>query len=194
MGSVAAIAGASLAQSVIGGVGGKAAAGQAAQGFGNARISLRESEETARGDFQPFTDVGKTDLQGLGDLITDPERQRDFITQNPFFDALAGRATSTLLANQAAAGKVGSGGTAEALQNSLLLLGTDLLNQNINQRFDLANLGLRSASGQAGVTTSLASPIAQTFVGQGQAKAAGTRALTESAVGGIGDLTEIIAL
>jgi len=122
-----------------------------------------EATQLQREDLAPFRDAGvgalgdlQTDLQGIRNLVESPEAQRDFVTNNPFFDALAEDAQRRLFNNQAARGKVGSGGTAEALQNSILLLGNDLVNQNINQRqgvfqsgFDITRLGANAAAGQA---------------------------------------------
>jgi len=143
-----------------------------------------ESREVARGDLQPFREAGQGALTGLTDLITNPQKQKDFITSNPFFDSLATRATNTLMGNAAAKGKVGSGGTAEALQNSLLLLGNDLLNQNIGQRQNLATMGANAAAGQATTTQQTASNVTNAMgnagqnimdltTGAGNAKAAG---------------------
>lgn len=112
-------------------------------------------------------------MTGLSGLVTDPQQQLSFVQDNPFFEALAGRATETLLANQAAKGKLASGGTAEALQNSFLLLGTDLLNQNIGQRQNLANLGLGAATGQAGITQQAGQNIADLTTQKGNIQAAG---------------------
>lgn len=110
---------------------------------------------------------------GLLDLVTNPTAQKDYVMNNPFFEALAGKASNTLLSNQAARGKIGSGGTAEALQNSLMLLGTDLLNQSITQRQNLANMG-QSAAAQTGAATQEASKIMSGIsLGQGNAIAGG---------------------
>lgn len=119
----------------------------------------KESLETARKDLEPFRTVGSTDLQGLADLVTNPQKQAEFVQNNPFFNAMATKASDTIMGNAAAKGKLGSGGTAEALQNSLLLLGTDLLNQNIGQRQNLATLGANAAAGQATATQGTASAV-----------------------------------
>lgn len=60
-----------------------------------------------------------------------------------------------------------------ALQNSLLLLGTDLLNQNIGQRQNLANMGLGAATGQAGFAQQAGQSIGSTIEGIGNAQASG---------------------
>jgi len=154
--------------------------------------------EQSRADLQPFSDAGKeaisglqAGLAGLSDLVTNPKAQADFITNNPFFDSLATRAKNDLFANQAAKGKVGSGGTAEALQNSLLLLGSDLINQNVTQRQNtntqyqsLVNTGLSAAGTAAnatnlstardlGVISDVADNQANLRVGAGVAQSAG---------------------
>ena len=126
----------------------------------------KEAEERARADLQPFAGAGREAMVGLQEglagssrLVSDPNAQRQFIQDNPFFDALAERSTRTLFQNQAARGKLGSGQTAEALQNSILLLGSDLLNQNLQQRAQvnkqfqgLVNTGLNAATSQAGIS------------------------------------------
>jgi hypothetical protein len=110
----------------------------------------------ARSDLQPFRQAGEAELSGLTSLVTDPNAQLAFIEDNPFFDSLAKRATDTLFSSTAAGGKAFSGGTAEALQTSMLLLGTDLLNQNINQRQNIVNTGANAAAGQATATQNTA--------------------------------------
>lgn len=110
---------------------------------------------------------------GLLDLITKPEAQLDYVQNNPFFEAMAKKSSDTLLANQAARGKLGSGGTAEALQNSLLLLGSDLLNQNIGQRQNIANMGAAAAAQTANATQSNANSVSDLYTQKGNTQAAG---------------------
>lgn len=133
----------------------------------------RETRDLARKDLAPFRQAGAAQLDPLSRLISDPQAQLDFIQKNPFFDALADDAQSRLFANQAARGKVGSGGTAQALQNSLLLLGQNLLDNNVNQRMGLATMGQNAAAGQATVAQNTGSSISDLITGQGNAQAAG---------------------
>jgi len=133
----------------------------------------RESRDLAREDFQPFRQAGESTLPGLQDLVNDPNAQLDFVQNNPFFQSLSDQASNTLFANQAAKGKVGSGGTAAALQENLLRLGTDLVNQNVNQRFNLASLGSNAAAGQATATQQAGNNISGLTLQQGNANAAG---------------------
>ena len=149
------------------------AAALQAQSADKAIASQKESRDIARSDLQPFREAGQNALGGLTSLVSDPNSQKSFIENNPFFDTLANQASSTLFANQAAKGKVGSGGTAEALQNSLFLLGNDLLNQNISQRQNLSNLGANAASGQANISQNTGSNVSNLLTQKGNAQAAG---------------------
>ena len=127
---------------------------------------------------QGFDDV-QGDISGVRGLVTDPNQQASFVQNNPFFTALADDAQRRIFGSQAARGKLGSGGTAEALQNSLLLLGNDLLGQNIQQRQgliqsglglnqqrqNLTSLGANAASRQAGISENLGINTANTISG-----------------------------
>lgn len=128
-------------------------------------------------NLQPFVRAGQGQIEGINSLVTDPIAQRDFIQNNPFFDALADDSQRRLFNNQAARGKVGSGQTAEALQNSILLLGNDLLSQNIQQRSQIADRGLNAATNDASIFantgTNSANAISDLFTQQGNARAAG---------------------
>lgn len=157
------------------------------KGLATATGTIEEGIGTAREDLQPFTEAGTDALGGvqrnLADvesLITDPNAQKDFVQDNPFFKVLADDAKRRIFGNAAARGRVGSGGTAKALQDSLLLLGNDLVGQNVNQRFgvadrnfNLADLGLRGAGGQATATASGALTLADIASRGGETVAAG---------------------
>jgi hypothetical protein len=95
-----------------------------------------------RSDFQPFVDAGKMALADVQKLISDPNAQKEFITNNPFFDSLASNAEKRLLSNQAASGRVGSGSTQKELHNELLMLGNSLLDNTINRRMGLVKTGM----------------------------------------------------
>jgi len=183
---------ANLASTFIGARAAGKAADQQADALSQGISSLGTTLENVREDFQPFVDVGTTDLDDLGQLVTSPERQLEFIEENPFFDALADRATTDLLKNQAARGRLGTGETAEELQKSLLLLGEDLLSRDVNRRFDLANLGFAGASGQAGAEERIGSQVADLIVGRGTAKASGTVGVANQLQQGIGQGTKIL--
>jgi len=148
--------------------------------------TIQTGTEEARAPLESFATAGQDTIGGLVELITNPEAQRNFIIDNPFFDALKDEATRTLLNNQAARGKVGSGETAEALQESFILLGADLLNQNIGQRQNLiTGIGLPASQGISGLEERETVNVANLQVGIGESAAAGevgaARAITEGA-------------
>ncbi len=161
----------------------QAGADQAAQmqeqAKGEALDVSEKATAQARADVQPYNAAGtealgglKTGLAGVDNLVTNPQAQKDYITNNPFFDALAKQSSTTLMNNQATKGKLGSGSTAEALQNSLLLLGSDLVNQNVTQRMNvnqqyqgLVNTGLSAAGTQASATNAGAGRDVSTITG-----------------------------
>lgn len=115
------------------------------QGFGQAQSALQPFTQAGAGQLGQLSQGLNTvqgDLEGIRGLVTDPNKQASFVQDNPFFNALADDAQRRIFGSQAAKGKLGAGGTAEALQNSLLLLGSDLVGQNIDQRQGLVQSGL----------------------------------------------------
>jgi hypothetical protein len=167
---------------------GAAAANKAAQQQIDA---ANQSISQVRSDLQPYRDAGTTAVNGLTQLVNDPSAQASFIQNNPFYQSLADDAKNKLFANAAAKGKVGSGGTAAALQNSLLLLGQDLLNQNITQKQNLANTGYNAANQSASATGDL-------IMRRGDASAAGlmgaSNASTNAINNAIGGQTSLYAI
>ena len=180
-----------IVKDVVTGFTGAKAAGRAANvqqaAADRGAAETRAAGEEAVAGLDPFAKAGEkaitgleTGLTDLQRLVSDPEAQRDFITESPFFDALAERAEQDLFANEAARGKVGSGGTAEALQNSLVLLGSNLLNQNITQRQNvnsqfqsLVNTGLTAAGKKSNVLTGTAERASDFGIQAANAQAAG---------------------
>ena len=153
----------------------------------------KESRDIAREDLSPFRETGVTALGQLEGLVTDPQKQKEFISDNPFFQALQQQTTENVLGAQAARGKLGSGGTSKALQNALVLLGSDLLGQKVGQLQNLAGLGQAAATGQAQVSQQTAQQVGETRLQQGNASAAGqiakgdiTSGLFQQGAGAIG--------
>lgn len=99
-----------------------------------------------RSDFQPFIDAGVTTIEGVTELVNNPEAQRDFIQNNPFFDEIANESERRLLQNQAAKGRVGSGSTQLELRNRLMAAGNELLNAEVARRMGVVNVGMDAAT------------------------------------------------
>lgn len=97
---------------------------------------------------QPYTQLGQQATTRINEIQSDPA---GYIKNNPLYNSLAADAERRLLANQAAKGKVGSGGTAAALQEQLLNLGTGLVNTEIGNLQNQAGIGV-GAAGQVGST------------------------------------------
>ncbi len=150
------------------------------QEIGAAIDKQDQALEVVREKLTPFFEEGKTAITGLGSLVSDPQDQADFISDNPFFELMADRARGDLLSNQAARGKVGSGDTAEALQNSLMLIGSDILRQNIAERQGLGGLGLNAATNLSQFTQTGASNIGNLLTSRGAVSAAGIMGASEA--------------
>lgn len=145
-----------------------------AQATNLASIRQQEQFEQTREDLAPYRQAGREALPGLQNLVTDPNAQREFIQDNPFYETLADDAQSRIFENQAAKGKMGSGDTASALQDNLLKLGTDLLNQNISQRSNLVSMGQNAAAQTGQFGANAARSIADLRTQGANAQAAGT--------------------
>lgn len=151
----------------------------------------KEALATARADLAPYRNAGASTITGLQSLITDPNAQKSYIQNNPFYQSLAQDATDKLYANSAAKGKLGSGGTLKALQNSLLLLGSDLLNQNITQRQNLVNTGESAAAGSGTASQATANNLTSLYTNQGNIDAANSNAQNNSTLNGISNLANL---
>jgi len=113
---------------------------------------------------QPYTAMGADATRRIGEIQADPAA---YIQNNPLYNSLAADAERRLMANEAAKGKVGSGGTAAALQEKMLNLGTGLVNTEIGNLQTQAGMGGNAAS-QVGQTSYAGN------VGVGDVNAAGT--------------------
>lgn len=150
-----------------------------------------ESRDLARADLAPFAEQGVSALDRVSGLISDPNKQLDFIQDNPFFKFLADDAQSRLFNNQAARGKVGTGGTALALQNSQMLLGDQLVGNQVGRELSIANLGQASAAGQAAQTNASAGRVGESILGGGNATAAGIMGASNANTQGAGSVANL---
>lgn len=154
----------------------KSPQGQAAtaikEGLEAASATTKEGVDTGRADLQPYADAGLGSLGAIQNLLT-PEGQNDFINKNPFFDALKDDAQRRLFNNSSARGKIGSGGTAAALQNSFALLGNDLVGQEIGRHEGILGIGSNAATNQASISGAGALNLAELEARGGETQAAG---------------------
>lgn len=175
----------------------------------SARIQAKAGQEAIdvlRGDLDPFREVGTEAVNMLLQNLIDPQGQDpNQVIDNPFFQALSQEQDRNTLAQRAALGLGGSGGTQDALARQQLLLGNQFQQQNLsnqqarfNQLFNIAGMGQNAASqtgsGTANLLTGIGSvqstvPMAAAQVAsqQGQQFMQGVGALG-SAFGGLGGI------
>jgi hypothetical protein len=165
---------------IVGGLTGSTAAKAANQAASTQAASAdkaidfqKEALDKVLANLKPFKDAGQSALPGLTSLVTDPNAQKDYVLNNPLFNAMADKSKNDLFANQAAKGKVGSGGTAAALQDRLLQIGTDLVNNGINNRQNLVSMGENAAAGSGSAIQSTGNNVSNLLTQQGNAQAAG---------------------
>ncbi|MBL4753769.1 MAG: tail fiber domain-containing protein [Flavobacteriales bacterium] len=184
----------------VSGQGAAKAAKDAARLQAGAGAEARDIAEAAQfrleEGLQPFAEFGVD--QGIGQLPGLFEQQQAAISDptsgvlnNPFFQALAQQQEQRLLNVQGSRGKGFSGGTEDALNRNLLLLGNQFSQQNIGNiqgqiqnQFNAANIGQSSAAqvGVSGLNTAgniggilgnVANAQAAGVIGQQQAQAQG---------------------
>lgn len=98
----------------------------------------------------PYNELGTNAAAQIQQIQKDPG---GYVQNNPFYKSLADDAQQRLLANQASKGKVASGGTADALQTSLLNLGNGLVQQQVGTLQNQVNSGQTAASNTSGLQT-----------------------------------------
>lgn len=111
----------------------------------------------------PYTQLGENAVNQINTIQSDPA---GYVQNSPFYQSLAQDAQRRLLANQAAKGKVGSGGTAAALQEQLLALGNGLVQGQVNTLQGQVNTGANAATNVGNTNTEL-------LTSQGAVNAAG---------------------
>lgn len=136
--------------------------------------------EAIREDLAPFTEVGREAANLLLSSVFAPtEQDPQEVLQNPFFQALAQQQEQDVLQQRAALGLAGSGGTADALQRNLLLLGNEIQQQNLNNALQENQLRFNQLLG---------------ITGLGQASAAQTGAAAQQTAQNIGSLQGVSPL
>jgi hypothetical protein len=98
----------------------------------------------------PYNELGTNAAAQIQQIQADPG---GYVQNNPFYKSLADDAQQRLLANQASKGKVASGGTADALQTSLLNLGNGLVQQQVGTLQNQVNSGQTAASNTSNLQT-----------------------------------------
>lgn len=174
-----------LGGALLGTVGSAIAGNKAAKGAKQAANIQAQAGQQAidilREDLAPFTGVGAEAAGQLMGNILQPQAAAQITAQDvlsdPFFQAISQSQERGTLAERAALGLAGSGGTQDILQRNLLQLGegfrqsrqaeaTNLQNQALqqqqarfNQLFNIAGMGQASAAQQAQQTAGITTDI-----------------------------------
>ena len=124
-----------------------------------------------RGDLEPYRQFGENLIPQANALYGDGVAQS--LQNDPVLQSLQDDAQRRITAQQAAVGRVGSGDTANILQDSFLRQGQGYLTQQRSDYLNALGLGQNSAaqSGFAGVNTG--QNIGSALLQQGNAQAAG---------------------
>lgn len=148
----------------------------------------RDAIEILRQDLAPFTQLGSEAAGMLMGNVLQPDQAQvtaQDVLSDPFYQALADEQQQSLLAERAALGLAGSGGTQDVLQRNLLQLGEGFRQQKangelarqqarFNQLFGIAGLGQASAAQtgmqSAGLLTDIASAQSAVPLASAQAK------------------------
>ena len=118
----------------------------------------------------PYNELGTNAAAQIQQIQADPGA---YVQNNPFYKSLADDAQRRLLANQAAKGKVGSGGTQAALQDQLLQLGNGLVQQQVGTLQNQVNSGQAAATNTSNLQTTKGDAQASGVVGAGNALTTG---------------------
>lgn len=168
----------SVLDSATGGFGSDAAAASKdaakiqAKSADKALAFTKETRDLARADLAPFKDFGAGQINPLSDILTS-QGQYDYLAGNPLFDLMMDKSNQATFANQAARGKLGSGGTLTALQDNFMISALPLLQNQQNQLFNAVNLGQSAAAGQANTALQQGNNLANITTQKGNAIAAG---------------------
>ena len=167
----------------IDGITGAGGVGDAAKE--GAQIMTAAGQQAIKGlrrDLNPFRKILSNDqIQANSMLATDAGTQMNFLQNNPLFNSLMERSRNQIFSNKSAFGKLGSGGTQDALQESFLTGGNQLIDQQLGRVNPLLNIGSNAAQTTATSTADILTSIAN-------AQAAGQIAAANASAQGRSDL------
>lgn len=168
-----------------------AQSGAAAQErLGREAIDLqRENAAQIREDLDPFRQFG-VGLLGQAEQLFGGNAGEQIIN-DPVFQALSGEARRQIESRQAARGRTFIPETDQALQDSFLRTGSQLLGQRQGNLLQALGLGQSSAAQQAAGGTQAAGNIANLLTQIGNAQAGGLTAAAGARAAGTGNLLQL---
>ena len=178
-----AVATGGLSEIDVDGITGAGAVGDAAKE--GAKIMTAAGQQAIKGlrrDLDPFRRILSRDqIKANSMLATDAGTQMNFLQNNPLFNSLMEKSQNQIFGTQAAFGKLGSGGTQDALQESFLTGGNQLIDQQLGRVNPLLNIGSSAAqttaTSTADILTAIANAQAAGKMGAANASAQGNSAL-----------------
>lgn len=132
------------------GIGNSLVSGANAQAATDASKQLVNADKNAIATQQPYNQFGQNAMDQITAIQADPGA---YVANNPFYNSLADDAQRRLTASSASKGKLASGGTAAALQDNLLQLGTGLVNQQVNTLQTQVGTGQTAAGNTSNLQT-----------------------------------------
>lgn len=194
-----AVAGAQVAESVIGAKGASKAARAEEQAARDALALQRETRDMSMANLRPFMEVGAGGLQGLQTLANtqlDPDQfYNDYFKSNEY-GQLSEQARRNVLAGGEATGGLRTTSTANMLGSIAPQLASSafarqqaLQDANYNRQMGLVNVGLNAAGGTNAVAGNAANSMSNLTLQQGAARAGRLAAPYQAASGLMSNLS-----
>lgn len=179
-----------LAQS-IGGMGAsKRAAGAEMLGNFLAMQEQRRQFNQAQKMLEPYRTQGKGGMELYSNLVLGRQDPTAYIENDPQFKAQMRQGTQALETSAAARGGLLSGPQMKAMQKFGQETAANTYQQNLQNIWNLANMGQSSALQQANQATQLGQNIGALYQGAGQAKAGGILSVQNARNAGIGSVVQ----
>lgn len=148
----------------------------------------KEHDALARADLQPYTQTGNALLPFYSGFLN-PERQANWLENNPMFQAALNRNERGLQNTLGFSGKRGD--LSNAITQNYMSTGNQLVQQQLDNIFRGVNLGQASAAGQALGAQNAGAQGANLLTGAGNAGAAGMIGAANAQQAGMGNITTI---
>ena len=133
----------------------------------------RQTRDLIRKDLSPYRLQGAPAAERLGHLTLNPDAKEYYLNNSPIYGAQMAADRRETMANQAARGKLGSGGTLAALQQNVMRNGESAINNEINRLSGLTNIGQNSAAMAASNSQASTNNITELLSQGANAQAAG---------------------
>lgn len=167
-------------------------AGRQQAAYGSAGIAeQRQAYDQAAGMMAPYSEFGESALPLLQQLMS-PQGQFDYLNNNPLFAASLDRMDNMTAAQQAARGRLGSGGTLEQLRQNYFATANPLLQQAFGNAFGVAGMGQNAATNMANARLNLGNNVSDLFTQIGNSTGAATIGQANARAAGAGNLFNML--